>query len=177
MLLDEYQTGAASTAIYPGELIYPTLGLCGEMGELFAAIKEKRIRCDGPDNIKKEASDVLWYAANIAKDIDVLLSEVMGRENFEDRTEGWGVAKALSELAIYAGEVAENVKKAIRDNDGVVTADRHENIVKALRWVVIWLERLCSNYGATLGEGAQLNLDKLRSRAERGVLKGDGDAR
>ena len=173
LLLNEYQNGAVSLAIYPGTLVYPALGLCGEVGELIAAVKE-----NGLDNIKKETGDCLWYIANIAADMNISLSEIMGRENFyKTCRDCWSIDKSLSELAIYAGVVAENVKKAIRDNDGMVTADRHDNIVKALRLLVTWLERLCSCYGVTLEECAQLNLNKLRSRAERGVLKSDGDAR
>ena len=180
--LNKYQSGAVSTAIYPGTMVYPALGLCGEVGELIAAINEDRRHVDAGDDfsidsVKKETGDVLWYIANIAEDMDTRLSEVMGRKYFEVCLETWDVDEALTELPIRAGAVAENIKKAIRDNDGDVSHARGKNILTALRLVVTWLERLCSWYGITLEECAQLNLDKLRSRAARGVLKGDGDAR
>jgi NTP pyrophosphatase (non-canonical NTP hydrolase) len=179
--LNEYQTGAVSTAIYPDIMMaYPALGLCGEVGELIAAINKDRYsgECsDNLDSVKKEIGDVLWYAANIAEDMDTRLSEVMGRENFEVCPETWNIDDALIDLPVCAGEVAENIKKAIRDNDGAVSYARGRNILAALCLLVIWLERLCSGFGATLEECAQLNLDKLRSRAERDAIKGEGDYR
>ena len=178
--LNKYQSGAVSTVIYPGKVIYPALGLCGEVGELIDFVSIEREHCNtgvALHNIKKEIGDVAWYVANIAEDMGTLLSEVMGREDFQEYTGPWDVDEVISQLAVHAGMVAENVKKAIRDNDGELTVDRRGNIMKALRWTVIWLGRLGSNYGATLEECAQLNLDKLRSRAERGVIKGDGDNR
>ena len=41
MNFDDYQKLAISTAIYPEEykIIYPTLGLCGESGEVAEKIK------------------------------------------------------------------------------------------------------------------------------------------
>ena len=178
--LNKYQTGAHNTSIYPGTLVYPTLGLCGEVGELIAVVVEDidLNGCDElDDTIKKETGDILWYVANIAEDMGTLLSEIMGRENFEAPRETWSNETVINELPIHAGAVAENMKKAIRDDDGDISLARGKNILEALRLVVTWLERLCSWYGTTLEECAQLNLDKLRSRAERGVLKGDGDDR
>ncbi len=177
--LNKYQSNAISTAIYPDKLVYPTLGLCGEVGELIAAVTRYRHSGEYADNLDsvKEIGDCVWYVANIAKDMDTHLSEVMGRKNFEVCIETWNINKALTELPIHAGVVAENVKKAIRDNDGELTDARGKNILAALRLLVTWLEHLCSWYGTTLEVCAQLNLDKLRSRAERGVLKGDGNER
>lgn len=180
--LNKYQSGAVSTAVYPDNmlLIYPALGLCGEVGELIAACIEDRYsgECsDNIDNVKKEIGDCIWYVANIAEDMDTLFSEVLNRRTFEVCLERWDIDEALLELPVCAGVVAENVKKAIRDNDGEVSHTRGANILKALRCLVMWLARLCSWYGIALEECAQLNLDKLYSRAERGVIKGDGNSR
>ena len=48
MTLDEYQKGARTTAIYPEEsrIVYPTLGLTGESGEVADKVK-KVIRDNG----------------------------------------------------------------------------------------------------------------------------------
>jgi NTP pyrophosphatase (non-canonical NTP hydrolase) len=180
LILNMYQSGAVRTAIYPGTMVYPILGLCGEVGELLSAINKDRYSGEASDNlddVKKEIGDVLWYVANVAEDMDTRLSEVMGRKNFEVCRETWNIDDALIELPIQVGVVAENMKKAIRDNDGNVSHIRGANILASLCLIVTWLERLCSGFGATLEECAQLNLDKLRSRAARGVLKGNGDAR
>jgi NTP pyrophosphatase (non-canonical NTP hydrolase) len=175
---NEYQVGAIATAIYPHthKLVYPALGLCGEVGELICALIREHQDYTKSD-IKKETGDVLWYVANVANDMDALLCEIMAREDFQEYMGPWDVDEVGNELAINAGMVAESVKKAIRDNEGRLTKERRETIMRDLRWVVTWLERSCSNYDFTLEDCALLNLDKLRSRAERDVLKGEGDNR
>ena len=84
MTFDEYQVAARSTAIYPGEMrvVYPTIGLAGETGEVAEKVK-KTLRdvggtFDGErrDAIAAELGDVLWYVAMIAADLDLSLDQV-----------------------------------------------------------------------------------------------------
>ena len=82
--LDMYQKVALTTAIYPREqaIIYPTLGLTGEAGEV--ANKVKKIIRDGSNSkdeklvseIKSEIGDCLWYIAILANDFDIKLSDI-----------------------------------------------------------------------------------------------------
>ena len=82
--LDMYQKVALTTAIYPREqaIIYPTLGLTGEAGEV--ANKVKKIIRDGSDKnddslvseIKSEIGDCLWYIAVLASDFNIKLSDI-----------------------------------------------------------------------------------------------------
>ena len=82
--LDMYQKVALTTAIYPREqaIIYPTLGLTGEAGEV--ANKVKKIIRDGSDKnddslvseIKSEIGDCLWYIAVLANDFNIKLSDI-----------------------------------------------------------------------------------------------------
>ena len=79
--LDMYQKVAKSTAIYPREqaIIYPSLGLTGEAGEV--ANKVKKIIRDGTNQniiqeISNEIGDVLWYVALLADDIGCKLSDI-----------------------------------------------------------------------------------------------------
>ena len=82
--LDMYQQVAKTTAIYPREqaIIYPTLGLTGEAGEV--ANKVKKIIRDGSNKnddrmvseIKSEIGDCLWYIAVLADDIGCKLSDI-----------------------------------------------------------------------------------------------------
>ena len=79
MNFKEYQLKAVSFAIYPAthKVLYPTLGLCGEAGEVAEKVK-KQIR-DGVfhrHEVAKELGDVLWYLANICNDIGYSLEEV-----------------------------------------------------------------------------------------------------
>jgi NTP pyrophosphatase (non-canonical NTP hydrolase) len=75
----EYQLKAVAFAIYPAthKVLYPTLGLCGESGEVAEKVK-KQVR-DGVFNrheVAKELGDVLWYLTNICNDIGYSLSEI-----------------------------------------------------------------------------------------------------
>ena len=82
--LDMYQQVAKTTAIYPREqaIIYPTLGLTGEAGEV--ANKVKKIIRDGTNKnnenlvqeISAEIGDCLWYISVLADDIGVKLSDI-----------------------------------------------------------------------------------------------------
>ena len=81
---DMYQKVAKTTAIYPREqaIIYPTLGLTGEAGEV--ANKVKKIIRDGSNSkdeklvseIKAEIGDCLWYIAVLADDFNIKLSDI-----------------------------------------------------------------------------------------------------
>jgi len=76
-----------------------------------------------------------------------------------------------------AGEVAEKIKKVLRDNAGVMDNERREVIKKELGDVLWYLAQLSTELGLSLGEVASANVEKLSSRKERGVVNGDGDNR
>ena len=102
MQFKEYQEIAKTTAMYPTEmkLLYPTLGLSGEVGEvsekvkklirdkehLYTIIKYNELRNLTPENvddlllfitgIKKELGDVLWYISAIASDLGLSLDDI-----------------------------------------------------------------------------------------------------
>jgi len=81
MELNEYQELARSTAIYPKEfsVIYPTLGLAGESGEVAEKVKKSIRDNHGEFNkeaIQKELGDVMWYIANIASDLELKLEDI-----------------------------------------------------------------------------------------------------
>jgi NTP pyrophosphatase (non-canonical NTP hydrolase) len=76
-----------------------------------------------------------------------------------------------------AGEVAEKVKKALRDNNEVMDPARLSEVKKELGDVLWYVAQLCTDFGFSLDDVAQTNLDKLFSRLERGVVHGDGDNR
>jgi NTP pyrophosphatase (non-canonical NTP hydrolase) len=76
-----------------------------------------------------------------------------------------------------AGEVAEKVKKTLRDDDGVLTDERRAALSRELGDVLWYLSQVATEAGLDLEEIAAENLDKLFSRQERGVLRGSGDDR
>lgn len=100
----------------------------------------------------------------------------LSRRTAEYPREAWLAYPALG-LAGEAGEVAEHVKKAIRDDDGEVSEERRAAMAKELGDVLWYVSQLASELGLELDQIAQVNLDKLLSRQRRGVLSGSGDER
>lgn len=89
---------------------------------------------------------------------------------------GKGTPMALAYCALglggEAGEYSEKVKKLIRDGklDKPLAA-------KELGDVLWYLTRSANELGYRLTDIAEINLVKLTSRMERGVLQGSGDER
>jgi NTP pyrophosphatase (non-canonical NTP hydrolase) len=90
--------------------------------------------------------------------------------------EAWLTYPALG-LAGEAGEVAEHVKKVIRDDEGFVSDERRAAVSKELGDVLWYLTQIASELGLELDDIARENLEKLFSRQARGMLSGSGDDR
>lgn len=94
-------------------------------------------------------------------------------------------------LTEEVGELCGKVSKAIRkewvsvENNHIQriigdsgTIDEFREQIKAEAGDVLWmLAGLCQQFGWSLEEVAQYNLDKLASRQKRGVIIGNGDNR
>ena len=76
-----------------------------------------------------------------------------------------------------AGEVADKVKKVLRDRDGVFDTEICAAIKLELGDVLWYVAQLSSELGFSLEDVASSNLAKLSSRAQRGTLSGEGDHR
>lgn len=96
--LNEYQQRALETAIYPKEqkIIYPSLGLGGEAGEVLDKVK-KVLRDNNSDfsdadrrhAIAEELGDCCWYLAVLAHDLGYTLEEIaeLNYEKLQSRKE------------------------------------------------------------------------------------------
>ena len=76
-----------------------------------------------------------------------------------------------------SGEVAEKIKKVIRDKDGIVDDVTKSDVKKELGDVLWYLSQLATELNLPLDEIAVENLQKLSSRMERNKIHGEGDNR
>lgn len=85
MEFNNYQTKSRVTAKYPAighGVIYPTLGLVNEAGEVAGKIKKVfrdkggEISDETREMLKAELGDVLWYLAQVATELDLSLDEI-----------------------------------------------------------------------------------------------------
>jgi NTP pyrophosphatase (non-canonical NTP hydrolase) len=85
MNFTDYQQKSRATAKYPvigHGVIYPTLGLTNEAGEVAGKIKKIFRDKDGVigeverTTLKSELGDVLWYISQVCTELDISLDEV-----------------------------------------------------------------------------------------------------
>lgn len=164
MTFEEYQKQAVSfrTDTANNEE-YLTLGLIAEVGE--AAGKLAKRRRDGVWDEKafiKELGDILWFVANLAEYYDKyhdtdLSAELKSSFNRDAFAVLFGKAYQMIRVANYAVEL-------------VKSGGRFAELVDEIC-------DLAGRYGYTLEQVAEINIAKLRDRAARGVIKGNGDER
>jgi NTP pyrophosphatase (non-canonical NTP hydrolase) len=108
MNFKDYQEKASTTAVYPnpskeeqyypvdgGEdnvfdiipIMYCALGLAGESGEVAEQVKKSwrnnmKVTDDRREKIEMEVGDVLWYAAQLATELDLDLEDI-AKNNLE----------------------------------------------------------------------------------------------
>lgn len=81
-------------------------------------------------------------------------------------------------LAGESGEIAEKVKKWLRDEGGqAISEERRYAILKELGDPLWYIASLADDLGYTLQDVVDANVAKLSSRKDRGVLQGSGDDR
>ena len=165
MTFEEYQQEAVS---YRTETAnneeYLTLGLIEEVGE--AAGKLAKRRRDGVWDEKafiKELGDILWFVANLADYCDKEFDA-----NFSDDL------KECFNQAPFA-VLFSNTYQMIKIADYAVGAVKvgGSYFIELIGIVC----DLAGCYGYTLEQVAEINLAKLRDRAARGKIQGNGDER
>jgi NTP pyrophosphatase (non-canonical NTP hydrolase) len=80
-------------------------------------------------------------------------------------------------VAGEAGEVVEKWKKIIAYQDGKVTEDDLAELAKELGDVVWYIAVMADSLGLSFDDVMQRNVEKLKNRQSRGVIRGAGDNR
>lgn len=80
-------------------------------------------------------------------------------------------------IAGEAGEVVEKWKKIVAYKNGEMTDEDLQLFKKELGDVVWYIAVLANSLGLTFEEIMQLNVEKLKDRKKRNVIRGSGDVR
>lgn len=76
-----------------------------------------------------------------------------------------------------AGELANKAKKIIRDNNSEINEEHKENIRGELGDVLWYVSQTATEFGLSLEDIANHNLEKLADRQKRNKISGSGDTR
>jgi NTP pyrophosphatase (non-canonical NTP hydrolase) len=90
---------------------------------------------------------------------------------------GDGLIYCTLGLSGEAGEFAEHIKKMLRDDNGILTEEKKKSLIGELGDVLWYSSALANELDTDLESVAQYNLEKIKSRKERGVQSGSGDNR
>ena len=151
---------------------YPVLGLLGELGE-YAEILEHEDPFQ--ESLVKECGDIFWYVADTSRRYGIDLNKyVLNNDQL-------AVSDIVDfhDILIQASLMGNVAKKVVRDNSGNITDSYKSKMKLYLSFVFMDLQvYIYQLWGEGIFEEVlQMNLDKLFSRQERGVLGGDGDNR
>jgi len=91
----------------------------------------------------------------------------------------------LGEMYVYptlglvgeAGEVAEKIKKILRNDKGKISKEKRKDLEKELGDILWYIAQLATELKLSLGGIAKKNIEKLEDREKRGVIKSEGDNR
>ena len=170
MDFQEYTRLARQTAIYPEQYacIYPALGLVDELAEFvekYSTWDYDIDDCPTTDEVTDELGDVLWYFAIYCDDNKLDMSIF-----FETRD----LYPDTHTVFMQCGKLLGATKKAMRDAQLPVSALK---VWEYLDNIAGYINRWCLDLGITINEAMELNINKLRDRQARNVLKGSGDHR
>ena len=162
MTFEEYQKEAIKFRLESANNEnYLTLGLIAEVGEAAGKLA-KRIR-DGVFDEKafvKELGDILWFVANLADFYD------------EEYAESYSKVLAKAKCFDYRLKPEEDWKLPLQLVSICFNVYEYSPLD-----IVYSIGELAAKFGYTLEQVAEMNLAKLRSRANRGVIQGNGDER
>lgn len=177
MNFKEFQIESRKTATYPrldNDISYPLMGLCGECGELFEKFKKVLRNNNGVmsqeriDGIIGELGDLSWYLFQIYSELKIDFQdnyiEIPVDKNKLNSILSILVAIncCVSDIAIYCLSSNKALMSILTDNGNTLIA-----LVK----------EICTICGVGIEEVMDKNIEKLKSRMERNIIKGDGDNR
>ena len=93
---------------------------------------------------------------------------------------GWNKNEILYPLIGMCGEtgeVADKIKKVLRDKKGNFSENDRVEILKEIGDTLWYMAALCQDLGYSLGTAANINLAKVTKRRAENTIHGEGDNR
>lgn len=93
---------------------------------------------------------------------------------------GWCKNEILYPLIGFCGEtgeVADKIKKVLRDKNGDFSEDDRIEILKEIGDTLWYMAALCQDLGYSLEDAANINLSKIVKRRAENTIHGEGDNR
>lgn len=166
MNLQEYTVGAKKTITYKTHkelLACTTLSLSGELSEYVEHMERKSNRT----LISKELGDILWGLAVLSDHLGMELDSDTVSRYYNLQKDGMDTVAKIHEI----------IKKVIRDKDWIADDVDKLKLQPLLEALLCGIKRECAIQLMNMSDVYTQNLEKLASRAERGVLQGSGDCR
>jgi NTP pyrophosphatase (non-canonical NTP hydrolase) len=127
------------------------------------------------NDYQTKTDETAIYEKSINEYVDGL--EISDKSKADNLKSLLGITYVILGLAGEAGELANKMKKVIRDGGGVLTANTMIDLAKENGDVTWYNGRIFKHLGFTFEEGAKLNLHKLFERKANQTLQGSGDNR
>ena len=121
----------------------------------------------------REYAEMVHGAAIYREGVDALLDSA----SREDLAKMLKIFYAATGLAGEAGEVANKVKKILRDNKGIVDDAVRQRVLGELGGVAWYLNATAEEFDLRIEDVLNYNYDQITDRKSRGVISGDGDDR
>jgi len=198
----EYQNESKKTTMYSREngigIMYIALGLAGEHGEIIEKIKQF-IQSKGEvfDNFKleltKEIGDLMWYISQLCTETGLELSKVASQilknevdildkydeqiQNTQFNSIDIKLEYICIDMTITISKLVEKIKKIIRNKNGNFDIEDIDIINKILATVFSNIRELIVLFSLSIKDILNLNIQKITSRLNRGVIKSEGDNR
>ena len=122
---------------------------------------------------------------SLEKDVKTFMEGKYSMSDFNSYQRSAATTAIYTDKVVYpalglvgeAGEVANKVKKVLRDKDGVFTSEDRDAIAKEIGDVLWYCAALATDLELTLGYIASQNELKLSKRKASGTISGSGDDR
>lgn len=172
-----YQEQSRKTAIYPGlnkSIEYPLTGLLGEFGELCNKFKKVLHDNNGVvsqeriDGVIGELGDFCWYMFQIYSELKI---------NFQDNYIEIPIDKnklnsALAILVAMNCCISDIAIYCLSSNKTLMS-----ELTNRANTLISLIKEICKMCNTTIEGVMDKNIEKLKSRLERNVVKGESDNR